>query len=63
MRYTSDMATSKNGTARLRRMTFYVSDPVAKELKAEARQKGLLFAAYLEQLVRAARLAQAKAAK
>jgi hypothetical protein len=41
-------------------MTFYVSDQIAKELKAEARQRGLLFAAYLEQLVQAARLAQAK---
>ena len=64
MRYTLGMATSKNGTARLRRMTFYVSDPVAKELKAEAKARGLLFAAYLEQLVHAARLSQErKAAK
>ncbi len=45
-------------TPKMRRMTFYVTDQMAKTLKSEARDRGLLFQAYLAQLVYAARMMQ-----
>jgi len=43
---------------KMRRMTFYVTEQMAKTLKSEARERGLLFQAYLAQLVYAARMMQ-----
>ena len=37
-------------------MTFYVSREMAKTLKSEAKERGMLFASYLEQLVYQARM-------
>ena len=45
-------------------MTFHVSNEMAKTLKKEAKDRGLLFSAYLEQLVYIGRMQeQMKAAE